>query len=609
MRRFFSLFLMLCVAWGVYAQSVSQIKNDPEYLWAEGEGETMRFARNQALEGLISQIAVHVAGERRSDVINNQTGQEVTSVVRFEQVMKTHSAATLTNTGQLILSDEPEAKIFLFIKKSELDKIFAKRIDKIKEFIEVADGALQRNQVDDAIRYYYWANILFNSLRPDDDVKIVAGDKEVSASFLIKERLDDIFDNIEVKLLGKQENTNNYEVFFTYKERPVANLDFTYDVGNGNWSPVNEARDGRALLEFAPGQSPEYLRIKYECEHYDDSQCDREVNEVLGAVKPIYYANARVQIPVVDKVLSSEVKVSAKDSQAPASDTDAMSLTSAGSLLSDEKVTTFTQTVSKVVDAICRKNYAAVQQYFTTQGYDVFNRLIKYGKAQVVGNDFKLSFSELNDYVSCRSVPMKFTFSGQRSFVENVVFVFDNSGKIDNISFGLSQVAQEDIFSAEAWKPEAKEVLVSFLETYKTAYALERADFLESIFADDALIITGHVVKKFTGSAEYGYNTNRYVQLTRHTKSEYISRLRNTFRNNEFINIKFANNDVKKAGKDNQAMYAVQIKQDYFSTNYGDSGYLFLLVDVTDPGQPIIHVRAWQENPDPSWGILGPEHF
>ena len=56
-------------------------------------------------------------------------------------------------------------------------------------------------------------------------------------------------------------------------------------------------------------------------------------------------------------------------------------------------------------------------------------------------------------------------------------------------------------------------------------------------------------------------------------------------------------------------VYAIQIKQDYFSANYGDTGYLFLLVDVNDPDKPIIHVRAWQEQPDPSWGIIGPEHF
>ena len=75
----------------------------------------------------------------------------------------------------------------------------------------------------------------------------------------------------------------------------------------------------------------------------------------------------------------------------------------------------------------------------------------------------------------------------------------------------------------------------------------------------------------------------------------------------EFINIKFANNRIRRTKVD--GVYALQIKQDYYSSNYGDSGYLFLLVDIRNAKEPIIHVRAWQEQPDPEWGIIGPEFF
>ena len=205
---------------------------------------------------------------------------------------------------------------------------------------------------------------------------------------------------------------------------------------------------------------------------------------------------------------------------------------------------------------------------------------------------------------------MRFSFSKKRNFMENVVFEFDEHGKIDNIAFGLSKVAQDDIFDNDKtnWNQDAKQIVISFLENYKTAYALGRIDYLESIFADDALIISGKVLQKYTGSKEFGYNQNRYVQLTKHTKSEYIKRLRTLIDKKEYINIKFANNEIVKTGKSND-IYAIQIKQDYFSDNYGDSGYLFLMVDVSEPKEPVIHVRVWQENPDPSWGIIGPGHF
>ena len=43
---------------------------------------------------------------------------------------------------------------------------------------------------------------------------------------------------------------------------------------------------------------------------------------------------------------------------------------------------------------------------------------------------------------------------------------------------------------------------------------------------------------------------------------------------------------------------ALQIKQDYFSSTYGDSGYLFLAVDLEVSDKPVIHVRTWQPERD-----------
>ena len=46
-------------------------------------------------------------------------------------------------------------------------------------------------------------------------------------------------------------------------------------------------------------------------------------------------------------------------------------------------------------------------------------------------------------------------------------------------------------------------------------------------------------------------------------------------------------------------LYGIQIHQDYCSSSYGDTGYLFLLVDINNPKQPTIFVRTWQPNRDP----------
>jgi len=70
-------------------------------------------------------------------------------------------------------------------------------------------------------------------------------------------------------------------------------------------------------------------------------------------------------------------------------------------------------------------------------------------------------------------------------------------------------------------------------------------------------------------------------------------RIRRVFKKNEFINIQFEDNIVKK--RDNKSeIYGINIKQNYFSSTYADQGYLFLMVDMADTSNPIIHVRAWQ---------------
>ena len=44
---------------------------------------------------------------------------------------------------------------------------------------------------------------------------------------------------------------------------------------------------------------------------------------------------------------------------------------------------------------------------------------------------------------------MSFSFKNgiKKSFVEDVIFYFDNNGKIDNITFGLGQKAENDILN------------------------------------------------------------------------------------------------------------------------------------------------------------------
>ncbi|MBQ7449619.1 MAG: hypothetical protein IJS73_07470 [Paludibacteraceae bacterium] len=197
---------------------------------------------------------------------------------------------------------------------------------------------------------------------------------------------------------------------------------------------------------------------------------------------------------------------------------------------------------------------------------------------------------------------MAFSFKSgvRKSFVENVVFTFNEQSLIDNVTFGLGETTTKDIMHHSRWPLLARQQIIMFLENYQTAYALKRLEYIESIFSDDAIIIIGKVVRKLEKDGDGQYVNNKYVKRTQKTKKEYISDLRHCFRQQEFVNIRFSDIEVQSAGcKDCKNLYGIQVKQDYYSSTYGDTGFLFLLADLTDKDRPIIRVRTWQEEPDP----------
>ncbi len=131
---------------------------------------------------------------------------------------------------------------------------------------------------------------------------------------------------------------------------------------------------------------------------------------------------------------------------------------------------------------------------------------------------------------------------------------------------------------------------------------------MERVFDDNAVIIVGHKLKTVPHMTDGKYLQNEYVKLTKYSKNEYIKHLITSFRNKSYINLHFSNCEIIQLKKGVER-YGIKVKQDYYSSNYGDSGYLYLLVDLEDPNKPVIHVRTWQEKPDPKFGVIGPGHF
>lgn len=595
MKRLFLLFSFFALVLPCHAQSWDQVKNDPNYLTGEGYGETIDEADQQALQGIISQLTVAVSSSIELLEGESRDGDSDDYKKYVENKISTYSNATLTNTEQLILSNEPDAHVVRWIKRSEIERIFAGRRAKVFEYISNAEKAEEKGKVDDALRNYYWAFTLLKTLQYPSEVKHL----DHTLVSWIPEKMNEIFESVSVSVSSRQ--NENLELYITFRDQPVTSMDYTYFDGS-RWSNIYSAKDGKGVLELAPGAVGENLQLKVEFAYKNEAHIDREISSVISVVKSAAFRKSYINIKgKVDNASALTARTLEQTTNAAATRTLAK--------LDDE--TAVRADMDRVISAIRTKTYGSVSDLFTADGLDMYNRLISYGNAQIVGTPTYTVYRN-GDRVVVRAVPMSFHFARgiKKSFVEDIVFTFDASGKIEALAFALDDIATNDVLTKQAWPEMARMSIIEFLENYKTAFALERLDYIRTIFDDNAVIIVGKVATVAPSPAAENQLTlnNKVITRTRISKEQYLKNLERCFASNEFVNIRFANNDIIKAGKGGE-IYGIQIKQDYYSTNYGDTGYLFLLVDINDPQAPMIKVRTWQPEPDPIEGLYNIAHF
>ena len=608
MKKIYLSLIALFATTVLYAQSVEEIKASDEYLTGEGWGESLKAADNAALQDLISKISVSVESqfENIEQEMTDQNGVDSHSACR--SVVNTYSQATLQNTQRIVIENEPDAHVFRYVKRSDVDKIFQSRRLKVFDMAASAARATEKGKVDDALRYYYWAYCLLQSIPGANAVTDANGHV---LTHWIPEQMNEVFGEIKVQTVSEENNVAEIRVL--YKNEPVTSMDYTYFDGM-DWSTIYSAKDGRGFIELRPGMTTENMKVKCEYEYSGEAHIDKEISTVVNVMKGRVFRDAYVVVERNLSVNADESKTVNVASAQEATTNDVQKVAPQEqekkqtiTMLAGEEEKPYRESMEKIVAAIRGKSYADAEECFTEEGKDMYRRLISYGNARILGEPLYSFYTVGESEVTCRSVPMSFSFSNNgRKFVEDVTFTFDADGKIDYLAFALDEKSTTDILQHAMWSEYARKILAEFLENYKTAYALKRLDYIRSIFDDNAVIITGKVVTRPTSAyGEVGgeYLNNKYVQYTRQGKEQYLRNLERCFESNEYINIRFANNDIVKAGVGGE-VYGIQIKQDYFSTNYGDTGYLFLMVDLNDPKKPIIKVRSWQPERDPNFGLI-----
>lgn len=578
-----------------------------EYICGMGHGSTLKQASNDALAALSSQISTSVASDFNYLVNYEANSDKVTETEKVENIIRTYSHTTLRNAMELVIEDEPNATVLRYIKRSELDQIFEQRRNKVLEYASNAQKYEKEYKVADALTSYYASLALLRSIPDGSNMTIRLGFTEETLLMpLIMKNVNDILNNVTIKTESMEDDGDERTMVINiqYKDKPAANFNYTYFNGSSR-SDVCSAKDGTGDITIPKGMSLTKLDIhaEYICE--DEANYDRELRDVLDNTTPVPFRTAKMKL-----VKEKEVKaVAANVHTATATAISPTESATASSPMDDSTVTPLLATMQRIELAIRQKSYASISDCFTAEGYDMFTKLVSYGKAKLLRSP-TLQFQDNGEEVICRSFPMSFSFSGnRRTFVEDVVFHLNKEGKVCEVAFGLNKPAVDDIMNRGAWSDEARKMMINFLESYKTAYALKRLDYISSIFSNDALIITGSIVRS-TGNREVGPTNVQHVKYTRQSKAQYMKKLKACFASNEYVNIHFADNIIRRSAS-NPDIYGIQIKQDYYSSSYGDTGYLFLLIDFKDVKAPLIHVRTWQPDKDPNIrdGRIGMQDF
>ena len=198
-----------------------------------------------------------------------------------------------------------------------------------------------------------------------------------------------------------------------------------------------------------------------------------------------------------------------------------------------------------------------------------------------------------------RNIPLFMKDMPEDEAYKEIAINFDKTGVIEDIYFALDMHNYKEIMGSEENEVtdlRYRQAILNFVEIFRTAYNRRDIDLLAKVYSDDALIITGKVVRQ-TKSIENVLGNSRLskekIEYVVQTKKEYINKLRAIFKNNTRINIIFDNIELVRHPKYDD-IYGVRLLQGWNTTNYSDVGFLFLMIDFQDGENMKIHVRTWQ---------------
>lgn len=203
--------------------------------------------------------------------------------------------------------------------------------------------------------------------------------------------------------------------------------------------------------------------------------------------------------------------------------------------------------------------------------------------------------------------PLDNTYTGNQ--IQEVSIDFDKSGRIVDFNFtiGINQYMRIMKEGVELDDLDRRMQILHYVEQFRNAYNQKDINFMDAVFSEDALIITGKVIRRVPNELQIR-STRPEIQYTKQSKQQYLANLKRVFARNGYINVEFDEIKVLRHGA-NPNFYGVTLIQHWNSSTYSDEGILFLVWNFENPDPPQINVRTWQPMETPDDDIFTLDNF
>ncbi|MFC2085055.1 hypothetical protein ACFLS9_08365 [Bacteroidota bacterium] len=599
-----SVLLPLTLLAQEFQLDIDYIKNSPDYYFGEGISDNWKEAEDFARAQLVESIAVTIQSSFQSIIM--ETTANINETVK--SILNTYSIGTLKGYEKIPRMIDGKVNIFVYIEKTKVTKIYDERKKLLRSLYDNAEIYVSETSFGYALKLYYFAIILMNSI-PEQN--ILYGDINLKTE--IPRCIENIIMNTKFKLVKDTKISDKERLLIfdvTVFEKPAAHFEFSY--WDGTKHQDVRARDGKGTARlFGSYVDLDIIKININYKYYECRSEDKDVYDLWDLVlKPDFNNSQQISlIPVEEEIPPPPIITNKEDFE---------SNDQATILNIDEgnyKLNLHSSDMCTVIDKIGKETYSFLElisfnnkpkikssydhdPYLSKKIIDILN----HNNLTVLESEITAKLNKTYDGWELRKIKVLNEYPTLRKqTTEYIVLDFDSTGNLYDINFGIQDNIYNKIFEQSKYGLDGgdwanRQVILKFAEKYRTTFLTRDIHTLESIFADEAIIIVGRILEKrkikdlhkIFQSSEF---QPTYEQI-RYTKDEYLKRQANIFASREDLFLGFSTLNIK--GKNKQkGVYGLSLRQHYNSTGYSDEGYLFLLVDFNED-LPQIYVRSWQ---------------